>query len=313
MWIAPGLEGSSQERGLTMPSSWFRNLGSSQAAGATGITRNSHPMVELLEERCLLTTNTGFVTQLYSDLLHRAPDAAGLQGFVNALDTGTVDRAQVVQIFLTSPEGRVDEVNDLFTRFLGRTNTDSSLNDFVSFLNNGGTEPQIAATILGSNEYFQTKGGGTNDGFLAALYTDVLHRPIDAVGAAAWGQALASGTSRQAVATAILNSPEGLQNQVNDLYTRFLGRAADPSGLAFWESQLNTTGNNGSNTGDNTSNTGSNTTNTGSNTTNTGSNTTNTGSNGGNTGSNGTGQLNNFEQVETGIIASTEYFNRIPT
>jgi hypothetical protein len=290
-----------------MPS-WFRSLGLSRPAGADGIMRHSNPMVELLEERCLLTTNTGFVTQLYSDLLHRTPDAGGLQGFVSALDSGQLTRAQVVQTFITSPEGRVNEVNDLFTRFLGRTDTDSSLTAFTNFLNQGGTEPQIAAVILGSQEYFQSHGG-TNSSFLAAVYTDVLHRPIDAVGAAAWGQALTNGVSRQDVAAAILNSPEGQMNQVNDLYTRFLGRSADVGGLAFWESQLQSNGNTGSNTG----NTGSNTGNTGSNGVNTGSNTGNTGSNTGNTGSNTAGNLNDFEHVETGIIASDEFFSRITT
>ena len=37
----------------------------------------------------------------------------------------------------------------------------------------------LRATVLGGNEYFSTQGGGTNAGFLNALFLDLLARPID--------------------------------------------------------------------------------------------------------------------------------------
>jgi hypothetical protein len=51
--------------------------------------------------------NSHFVTLLYNNTLHRAPDPAGLTGWVNALNGGT-SRAQVVLGFSESPEHIAD-------------------------------------------------------------------------------------------------------------------------------------------------------------------------------------------------------------
>lgn len=89
----------------------------------------------------------------------------------------------------------------------------------------------MEANLLGSAAYFSSRGGGTNLGFLAALYEDVLGRPLDAVGALDWGQLLAEGVSPAAVAAAVLTSPEADQDEVEGLYQRYLHRPADPGGL----------------------------------------------------------------------------------
>ena len=55
------------------------------------------------------------------------------------------------------------------------------------------------ATIIGTEEYFQNRAGGTVDGFLTYLYGDVLNRPVDATGQAAFEAVLANGGSRTTV------------------------------------------------------------------------------------------------------------------
>jgi hypothetical protein len=50
-------------------------------------------------------TNTEFVTQLYSNALDRAPEQAGLDFWVHALDTGAASRAQLAITLINSPEG----------------------------------------------------------------------------------------------------------------------------------------------------------------------------------------------------------------
>lgn len=50
-------------------------------------------------------TNTEFVQQLYSNALDRAPEQAGLDFWVNALDTGAASRAQLAITLINSPEG----------------------------------------------------------------------------------------------------------------------------------------------------------------------------------------------------------------
>jgi hypothetical protein len=51
-----------------------------------------------------------------------------------------------------------------------------------NFLAQGGTQLRLEANIVGSDEYFITRGGGTVNGYLQTLYQDVLNRPIDPIG-----------------------------------------------------------------------------------------------------------------------------------
>jgi hypothetical protein len=96
----------------------------------------------------------------------------------------------------------------------------------------------MGALIAGSPEYFQKRGGGTNDGFLNALYMNGLGRAVDPAGQAAWDQALATGSSRTQVAAGIFSSPEYELDLVKNYYTTYLRRQADPAGLNAWAALL---------------------------------------------------------------------------
>ncbi len=93
-----------------------------------------------------------------------------------ALNSGT-DREDVVDGILDSAEGRRAQVNDLYVRFLGRQADAAGLAGWSEFLRNN-DNIELAARIIASNEYYQTRGGGTDAGFLNAVYLDVLARPI---------------------------------------------------------------------------------------------------------------------------------------
>ena len=88
----------------------------------------------------------------------------------------------------------------------------------------------------------QTRGGGTNAGFLAALYQDALGRPIDPAGLATWTTILVNGVpgfppvqpARTFVVTQILNSTEYNVRLVQTNYVKFLFRPADTAGLQSW-------------------------------------------------------------------------------
>jgi hypothetical protein len=96
----------------------------------------------------------------------------------------------------------------------------------------------VFTDLAGSQEYFDQRGGGTNDGFLSALYQDILGRAIDPSGKAAFEQALANGITRAQVAAQLFASAEYEQNLVNGYYATYLHRTADPGGLAFFSGQL---------------------------------------------------------------------------
>jgi hypothetical protein len=185
------------------------------------------------------TADENFVMQAYLTLLRRPADATGLATWTAALDAG-VSRTQVVQAIQASPEFLAIEVNNLYTTFLHRAADPDGLSTFTEFLAQGGTVEQIATILAGSDEYFLTRGGGTNEGFLEALYEDALVRPVDGSGLATFGQALAIGASRPQVAATIFSSLEYRQDLVAGFYLQLLHRNADNGGLNTFMGLLGT-------------------------------------------------------------------------
>jgi len=163
-------------------------------------------------------------------LLTRQPDPGGLASWTALLNQGS-SRHDITLAIEQSQEWRTDQVEALYQQFLHRAADASGLNTFVTFLSAGGTLEQVKSFLAGSAEYLQARGGGTNDGFLGALYQDALSRSPDAGGSATFTQALNRGLSRQQVAAAVFASPEYLRDFVASLYQLYLHRAADDGGL----------------------------------------------------------------------------------
>jgi hypothetical protein len=196
------------------------------------------PQVERLEDRTLLSTvSQALVAQMYQDLLQRPADAAGLANWSAALDQGA-SPAQVALNLAQSPEARALQVQTLYQQFLHRGADSAGLEGFTQALAAGQTLEQVAAALVTSPEYYQNRGGGTDSGFLTALYQDALNRQVDAGGAASFGQALAGAMTRAQVAAAIFGSAELQQAMVQRDYQYFLHRAADASGLRNWTQAL---------------------------------------------------------------------------
>src|SRR5437763_1830968 len=95
----------------------------------------------------------------------------------------------------------------------------------------GGRLEQVSPTLTSSPEYWQVRGGGTNDGFIAALYNDALRRSPDRGGLTAHTQALKAGMPPRQVASGILASTENFQGQVANAYQECLKRAPDDGAL----------------------------------------------------------------------------------
>jgi uncharacterized protein GlcG (DUF336 family) len=195
--------------------------------------------LESLEARELLdATNRLFVSQAYRDLLHREADPGGFANFTGVLDNGAVSRVQVALGIQASPEFLRNEVQAQYGTFLHRDADGSGLATFSALLAAGSTVERLDAILAGSEEYFRTRGGGTNDGFLSALYADALQRPIDASGQATFTQLLNAGTSRVDAALILLSSFEYQQDLVQGFYQQFLHRPADSPGLVGYVSVL---------------------------------------------------------------------------
>lgn len=184
------------------------------------------------------THNQQFINQLYQDLLGREVDPGGLSYWDAQLAAGLPRSVMAIQIEQTLEYAR-RTVSGLYNRYLHRAGDAGGVNFFAQLMLQGVTVEQISAVLIGSDEFYVVQGGGTNDGFLNALYQDALGRPIDAGGLAWWNSVLAAGVSRTQVAVQILATTEYRQDVVQTAYQQLLGRAADPSGLAYWTNALN--------------------------------------------------------------------------
>jgi len=186
-------------------------------------------------------TDQTFVHNLYRELLGREPDAPGLASWLSylAADEGDAGRrAAVISGFMDSPEYKQHQVTVMYEVFLHRAPEPQGLQGWVAALGEpgnpgphtsgsgeGSDEKMIAADILGSPEYFALHGG-TNQGYVDALYEDLLGRAADPGGEAYWMQQVANTGDRDGVARAIESSAEADHKLLNADYPA-AGNAAD--------------------------------------------------------------------------------------
>jgi hypothetical protein len=172
-----------------------------------------------------------FVRALYQDVLGRAADAGGLNGWVQALQQG-VPREVIARGFWESAEHRGEQVDQFYETFLHRHAEPAGQAAWVRAFLNGASETDVERGIIGSPEYQAAHAGAVS--YLTALYADVLGRAADPAGEMAWQEALQAGVSRDAVARGFLTSTENDLRLIDRYYADFLGRPAEASGKQGW-------------------------------------------------------------------------------
>jgi uncharacterized protein (TIGR03118 family) len=223
---------------------WGLNFGNGVSSGPTntlffsaGINGGRDGLFGSLQPTASGGANARFIDQLYQDFLHRQAEPAGLAFWMAQLDQG-VTRAQVAAGIENSTEGLTIQVQNAYQQFLHRAAEPGGVAFWVNFLQQGHTVEQMDAGIVGSPEYLQTRGGGTANGALAALFQDALGRPLDAAGQTFFTPQLAAGASMTQVANQVFASPEFRQDLVKSDYALLLNRAAEPAGLNFFTTAL---------------------------------------------------------------------------
>ena len=98
-------------------------------------------------------TNSGFLGQLYQELLGRPIDPGALNYFLQFLQTGHT-RQQVADQVMNSQEYLANVVQNLYEDLLNRPADSGELTFFVGFLANGGTDEGAIALIVIGDEYF---------------------------------------------------------------------------------------------------------------------------------------------------------------
>ena len=122
------------------------------------------------------------------------------------------------------------EIGALYESILGRSPDTEGLDNFLRQVKNGRSIGEVAQAIWQSPENLGQEVGN--------YYQDFLGRMPDEGGREAFTRALTSGVTESRVKAAILGSAEfaagtsGAEGLVARLYTRVLGRDADPEGLA---------------------------------------------------------------------------------
>ncbi|HLJ95082.1 MAG TPA: DUF4214 domain-containing protein, partial [Gemmataceae bacterium] len=183
-------------------------------------------------------TELAWATSLYTKILNRNPDSAGLTNtLVSVLNGFTATRQTITSGIGASTEAETKVVASYYTQYLGRTGSPGELSPWVTLIQGGGTREQVTAAITSSQEYFQ-KAGGTNSSFVDKLYLDLLGRARGAT-ETSFVTALNNGTSTLLqVATAIVHSTEYYQRLVNQIYSADLGRQGSLAETAGWVQQL---------------------------------------------------------------------------
>jgi Ca2+-binding RTX toxin-like protein len=170
--------------------------------------------------------NTQFVTLLYDNVLHRTPDANGLAGWVNLLNTGSTS-STVVDGFSESAEFQNNTVLDtqayattaigdiylgqayrLYQATLGRAPDVAGFQSWIGVLQSGQSLEQVTSGFVNSAEFQNTYGAPNNSQFVTLLYNNVLHRAPDNGGFNFWVNSLNTGTTRSGVVDGFSESAE---------------------------------------------------------------------------------------------------------
>ncbi|HMJ75588.1 MAG TPA: DUF4394 domain-containing protein [Iamia sp.] len=135
------------------------------------------------------------------------------------------------------PESRAAVVDDLFEAVLRRTADAASRSFFVGRLERIGRQ-KVMADLLASAEHRATQGGGTDAGWIDALYRDALGRPADAAGRQYFLQQLDAGRTRGSIASFFTGGAEGRTALVRRLMAELLRRPADAPSIGYYAGRL---------------------------------------------------------------------------
>lgn len=182
--------------------------------------------------------DTAFVTLLYQNVLNRAPDQSGLNGWLSQLASGT-SREAVVQGFSDSAEfisntqfdteawsitqlngGHEGQVYRLYLATLDRAPDPVGFQGWLDELNHQGTAYiDIIPGFINSPEFQSVYGSLDDTSFVTLLYNNVLNRAPDAAGLAGWLANLSNGTTRSEVVQGFADSAEFISNSDSGLNT----------------------------------------------------------------------------------------------
>ncbi|HEX5447009.1 MAG TPA: DUF4214 domain-containing protein [Pirellulales bacterium] len=185
------------------------------------------------------TATQRWISEVYRDLLGRAVDPGAFAYWTQQAAAGEKPSQIVLQIEQAGPDHEYyhTQVEALYAKYLHRAADPQGLDNFVSALAGGATLDQVAATIVASPEYYANQGGGTNSGFVTAMFRDVLGRPIASQDLNYFQQQL-THEGRVAIADEVFGSAEYRNVLVTEDFELLLDRPAEAPAQSFYAAQL---------------------------------------------------------------------------
>jgi hypothetical protein len=181
-----------------------------------------------------VTPQQAYVNAAFHVILGRPSDQAGLASFSALLSQG-MSHTQLIQVLENGAEFSGHEVDFIYEKFLGRRADPAGASTASNLLAHGGTPEQIAILLVSSDEYF-TRHGGTNAGFIDALYMDVLGRHTDKEALTLWTKLLAGGMTRTQFATKFVT--DGTSQLQDALVRGLLHGSGASSGASLLQAAL---------------------------------------------------------------------------
>jgi len=182
-----------------------------------------------------------FVKAAYADVLGRSPGADEVSGWTALLALGT-PRSAIASGFNNSDEYRLHMIDTAYLDVLGRASEAGGRMSWLNGMRSGALQPDdVHRIFLTTDEFYATKGGGTDAGYIQALYADIIGRPAVASEVTYW-VALLQQLGRGGVVNGFWFAAETINRQASDLFTTFLGRAASTSDVPAWASLIRSSG-----------------------------------------------------------------------
>ncbi len=164
------------------------------------------------------------VDKVYQQVLGRAADSAGLQFWTAQIEDGQ-QYGKVAQGIFESDEHLDPIIEQYYQQFLLRQADPGGLAHWDQVWKQFGGPEEVIAGMISSPEFFQASGG-TNSGWVSALYDRLLNRAADAQGLQYWTNLLDQHqlTEQQVV----LNFEDSKENDtllITGFYQEYLNRA----------------------------------------------------------------------------------------
>ena len=198
-----------------------------------------------------------FINRLYSTVLDRGADSAGLNYWLDEWNSGRIDPKGIAKSFMNSEEFLSKDLDNsafidvCYKAFMGRDADSAGKAYWAGEISNGMSRDEVIDSFVDSQEFTDIIGTSDENSsdptadFVTRLYQTVLGREPDSGGLDYWTEQIKStAMDHKSVAMSFMHSQELLSKNLDNsefidtLYKAFMGREADSGGKEYWMTKL---------------------------------------------------------------------------